>query len=78
MLDRTDEMAKHLMRTAGELHRSGRLNKATFADALTASLRRRWPDIQMREIEAAAVRFGELCDELERLRPANDDRGRQH
>ncbi|MDB5541387.1 MAG: hypothetical protein JWQ89_3114 [Devosia sp.] len=77
MTERTEEMAKHLMRTAGALHRAGKLNKATFADDLTASLRTRWPDIQMREIEAAAIKFMQLADDLEKLKPAND-RGRRH
>lgn len=75
--DRTDEMARHLMQTANRLHHAGKLNKATLADELTNSLRRRWPDVEIREIEAAALKFMALADELEKLKPAND-RGRRH
>lgn len=77
MIDRSDEMASYLMQVAGELHRSGKLNKRTLVEDLNTALRLRWPDVQLRELEASAVKFGKLADEFSGARPAND-RGRRH
>jgi hypothetical protein len=75
--ERTDEMAAFLMRTAGELHRAGKIEKGNFAAQLNDALRKRWPDVQVREIEEAAGKFMALADEFEKLKPANFN-GRQH
>ena len=75
MSNRTDEMARHLMRAADRLARSGKADQNRFTEQLTAALRERWPDIQMREIEESAIKFMALCDAVEHVkRPA----GRSH
>lgn len=67
-------MARHLMRYAGELYRLGRVRKDTLAMDLNAELRRRWPDVQLREIENAALKFMQLADAMTTAaQPANSD-----
>lgn len=78
MTDRSAEMAAFLMAESNRLYHAGKLDRRTLVQDLTAALRRRWSDVQLAEIEAASVKFGELADKFSSMaRPAND-RGRRH